>query len=643
MLQSRQLSAIMFTDIVGYTALMGDDEDKAFKLLERNRDLQKPLIESFNGEYIKELGDGVLASFHTVSDAVMCANNIQCASGNIPGLKLRIGIHLGDVVHENDDVFGDGVNIASRIQAIAPIGGVYISESVQKVIANKKDIETKFVFETALKNVKEPVRIYEVVVKKVRRHAEDKAVHKMRAAYPVKSIAVLPFLNLSNDPEQEYFSDGIAEEILNALAHLTDLKVVGRSSSFQFKGRGIDLNEVANKLHVRTVLEGSVRRQYNKLRITVQLINVADGYHLWSERYDREMDDIFAIQDEIAVAITEKLKVTFFDKEKVAASKMPTESKEAYDLYLKGRFYWNRRGLGLKQGLTYFLQAVEKDPDFGLAYAGIADAYALLAFYSLTPSNIAVPKAKEAAERAIAIDPSRIEPHSVLAFLSMIYDYDWVSAKQQFKQAIALNPGYAPTHYWYSNFLSWVESDFELAVEEANRAIELEPLLSHCYNVLSSAHLCHGTFEEARKASTVAIELDASSFLCYSSLGMSLSGEKRYDEAIEVLQTGVNISGRHQYSLLELCWLYSLNGNLTEAKKIRDELVSRSATEFISGLSLCVAAYCSGEPDRSVEYLQLAYEQRAGLLPAVQGYPVFSFIPENDGFRGVLQRMKFPE
>ena len=639
MLQSRQLSAIMFTDIVGYTALMGDDEDRAFELLDKNRELQKPLIESFNGQYIKELGDGVLASFQTVSDAVMCANNIQCATAYIPGLKLRIGIHLGEVVHEKDDVFGDGVNIASRIQAIASIGGIYISEAVQKIIVNKKNIETKFVFEANLKNVKDPVRIYEVVVKNVKR--QQRAVPKLNT--PAKSIAVLPFLNLSNDPEQEYFSDGIAEEILNSLAHLKDLKVVGRSSSFQFKGKGIDLDEVGKKLHVRTVLEGSVRRQDNKLRITVQLINVADGYHLWSERYDRDMNDIFAVQDEIALAITEKLKVTFFDKEKASIAKIPTENKEAYDLYLKGRFYWNRRGLGLKQGLKFFLQAVEKDPDFGLAHAGIADAYALLAFYSLTPSNVSVPKAKEAAERAIAIDPTRIEPHSVLAFLSMIYDYDWVSAKEQFQRAIAINPGYAPTHYWYSNFLSWVERDYEHAVLEAKRAIELEPLLSHCYNVLSSAHLCNRTFEEAREASSIAVELDASSFLSYSSLGMSLSGEKRHEEAIEVLKTGVNISGRHQYSLFELCWLYSLTGNISEAQKIMDELLLRSSTEFISGLSLCVTAYCSGDVNKSVEYLQLAYEERAGLLPSIQGYPVFSFIKDDDRFQSVVKAMKFPE
>src|SRR6266498_4334727 len=225
--QSRQLAAIMFTDIVGYTALMGEDEQKAFELLRKNRQLQKPIIEKFNGTWIKEIGDGVLASFHTVTDAVLCATEIQKKCAAIDDLKLRIGIHLGDVVFENNDVFGDGVNIASRLQALAPIGGIWISESVYKNVANKKDIKTKFVREEILKNVKEAVRIYEVITGNT----------GTAKTTPEKSVAVLPFVNMSNDPEQEYFSDGMAEEILNSLSNLKDLKVARRTSSFQFKGK----------------------------------------------------------------------------------------------------------------------------------------------------------------------------------------------------------------------------------------------------------------------------------------------------------------------------------------------------------------------------------------------------------------------
>ena len=252
--QSRQLAAIMFTDIVGYTALMGNDEQKAFDLLKKNRELQKPIIEQFNGKWIKELGDGVMASFTTVSDAVNAAIKIQEACNTAREFQLRIGIHLGEVVFENEEEFGDGVNIASRIQAIAKPGSIYMSEAVQHNINNKKEINTRFIGEETLKNVNEPMKIYEIIVSREIIPAEKA---------PKKSIAVLPFVNMSNDPEQEYFGDGMAEEIINSLIHLKDLKVAGRTSSLQFKGRNFDLRELGQKLGVNTILEGSVRKQNN--------------------------------------------------------------------------------------------------------------------------------------------------------------------------------------------------------------------------------------------------------------------------------------------------------------------------------------------------------------------------------------------
>src|SRR5688572_8873379 len=316
MSQTRQLAAIMFTDIVGYTALMGDDEQKAFELLKKSRELQKPLIEQNNGRWIKELGDGILASFYTVTDAVLCAGTIQQTCSSTPNLQLRIGIHLGEVIFEDNDVFGDGVNIASRLQAIAPVGGIWVSESVHNNISNKKGFRSQFVREENLKNVKEPVRIYEVSVDVAEQAATVISSAREIKVSPAKSIAVLPFVNMSNDPEQEYFSDGMAEEIINSLSHLKDLNVAGRTSSFQFKGKNLDLRQIGKKLNVSYVLEGSVRKQGDRLRITGQLVNVDDGYHIWSEKFDRQINDVFAIQDEIALAITEKLLDSLLKKDR---------------------------------------------------------------------------------------------------------------------------------------------------------------------------------------------------------------------------------------------------------------------------------------------------------------------------------------
>ncbi|CAN5438256.1 hypothetical protein BH20BAC1_BH20BAC1_29030 [soil metagenome] len=468
---SRQLAAIMFTDIVGYTAIMGEDEQQAFELLRKNRSVQQPAIEKYGGKWIKELGDGVLASFSNVTDAVTCAITIQQSCSEIPGLKLRIGIHLGEVVFENNDVFGDGVNIASRLQALAPIGGIWISEAVHKNISNKKEISTRFIRDEVLKNVKDRVPVYEVNINNGSGQDRGMDVNNRMKSTPEKSIAVLPFVNMSNDPEQDYFSDGMAEEILNSLAHLKDLKVAGRTSAFQFKGKNMDLREVGEKLGVRNVLEGSVRKHGNRLRVTAQLVNVEDGFHLWSEKYDRDMDDIFAIQDEIAFAITEKLKITLFAKDLEIINKTPTQNTDAYELYLKGRFYLNRRGKFIIMGLDYFNQAITIDPDFALAYAGLADACLLTAYYSFKPAKEVMPKAKQSAETAIRLDSSLCEPYSSLGFYYGFYEWNWAKAKKNFCKAIELNPGYVTGHFWYSMLhLSCVEKNFKEAQIEGKNS-----------------------------------------------------------------------------------------------------------------------------------------------------------------------------
>src|SRR6476469_5572606 len=364
---SRHLAAIMFTDIVGYTALMGEDERKAFDLLRKNRNIQRPLIKKHSGAWIKEIGDGVLASFHTVTDAVICAIEIQKACGNINDLKLRIGIHLGEVVFENNDVFGDGVNIASRIQAIAAAGGIYVSGSVYNNISNKKGLETRFVREETLKNVKEPVPVYEVLPS--REHLDITFSKPHIADNAEKSIAVMPFVNMSNDPEQDYFCDGIAEEIINALAQLDHLRVIARTSAFSFKGKNLDVRQIGKMLDVNTLLEGSVRKAGNRLRITTKLVQAADGTNLWSNRYDRELEDVFAIQENIAENVATALQGVLSNKEKEAIRR-PETNIETYENYLWGRQLFHQ--LALKESKLYFEKAIELDSQYALAYAGLA-------------------------------------------------------------------------------------------------------------------------------------------------------------------------------------------------------------------------------------------------------------------------------
>ena len=275
--QSRQLAAIMFTDIVGYTALMGNDEKRAMDILNRNRALHKPVIEKNHGRWIKELGDGVMASFNTVSDAVNSAIEIIQGAQASNEFQLRIGIHLGEVIFEDNDVFGDGVNIAARIQSAASPGTIYVSESVYNNISNKQGIEAKFAKQETLKNVKEPVRMYEIHSSDAKK-AEPAVSKSQPSKSTEKSIAVLPFVNMSNDADQDYFCDGISEEIINALTQLKKIRVIARTSAFAFKGKNIDVREIGKSLDAMTLLEGSVRKAGNRVRITTQLVKASDGY-----------------------------------------------------------------------------------------------------------------------------------------------------------------------------------------------------------------------------------------------------------------------------------------------------------------------------------------------------------------------------
>jgi TolB-like protein/class 3 adenylate cyclase len=322
----RQLSAIMFTDIEGYTAIMQKNEKNAIVIRDRHREVIQQEHEHFNGRIIQFYGDGTLSTFQSIVEAVQCALSMQQKFQQVPKVPVRMGLHIGDIIFNEEHIFGDGVNLTSRVESLGVAGSVLISDKANEELHNHPELKTISVGTYQFKNINRLVEVFalnhEELVKPTpqslsgkteEKKEEDPASHKISAQgknIPYKSIAVLPFVNMSNDSDQEYFSDGIAEEIINSLTHIKDLKVAGRTSSFKFKGKNTELHELGEKLCVRTVLAGSVRKQGNWLRITAQLVNVEDGYHLWSEKYDRKMDDVFAIQDDIAMAITKKLKLT---------------------------------------------------------------------------------------------------------------------------------------------------------------------------------------------------------------------------------------------------------------------------------------------------------------------------------------------
>ena len=462
MSQSRQLASIMFTDIVGYTALMGNDEQRAFEFLKKNRELQKPIIEKFNGRFIKELGDGIMASFNTVSDSVSAAMKIQesCRANN--DYQLRIGIHLGEVLFENDDVFGDGVNIASRIQAITDPGSIFISEAVSANISNKKGMSARFVREERLKNVREPLRIYEVI--------NAGGEYLKESAPPPKemsSIAILPLINMSNDTEQDYFCDGISEEIMNALAQLNNLRVVARSSAFSFKGKSIDVREIGKALNVGTILEGSVRKSGKRLKIVTQLINASSGSQLWSNLYDRELEDIFSIQEDIAASVARAIKGYLTSEEKETIRR-PETIVQAYEYFLKGRQFFH--DLKLPAARDMFRKAISLDSEYALAYAGLADALSWI--FEWEGGDLSVlAEAEQNSLKALTLAPHLAESHASRGYiLALGKKYD--EAQREFEEAIRLNSNCYDAYYFYGRS-SFAKGDMEKSAEMFLKASEV--------------------------------------------------------------------------------------------------------------------------------------------------------------------------
>jgi adenylate cyclase len=558
--QSRQLASIMFTDIVGYTALMGNNEEKAFALLKTNRQLQKPVIESFNGRFIKELGDGIMASFNTVSDSVNAALKIQENCKAINEYQLRIGIHLGEVLFENDDVFGDGVNIASRIQAISEPGSIFVSEAVSANVSNKKGILTRFIREERLKNVREPVRIYEVM-----KSNGDYSTKTPVQLVGQNSIAILPLINMSNDPEQDYFCDGISEEIMNALGQLNNLRVVARTSAFSFKGKNIDVREIGRALNVTNILEGSVRKSGKRLKIVTQLISSSSGSQLWSNLYDRELEDIFSIQEDIASSVATAIKgfLTLEEKETI---RRPETVVEAYEYFLKGRQHFHN--LKLEAARDMFRKAIHLDSEYALAYAGLADALSWL--YEWEGGSFSVlAEAEQSSLKALTLAPNLAESHSSRGYiLALGRKYD--EAEKEFQEAIRLNSNCYDAYYLYGRS-SFSRGDIEKSAEMFLKASEVRQedfqsllLLAQSLRIMGKDNV-HDVIRKGISKARKQLELNPEDVRALSLGSGSLYDLGKKQEAFEWIHRAFSLYPDDAGTLFNAACLYAKDGNKDQA------------------------------------------------------------------------------
>jgi serine/threonine-protein kinase len=425
------------------------------------------------------------------------------------------------------------------------------------------------------------------------------------------SIAVLPFTNMSTDPESEFFADGISEEIINALAQVELLHVVARASAFSFKGKHVDLRVIGERLNVQTVLTGSVRRAGNRLRITAQLQKVADGSQLWSERYDREMKDVFDIQEEIARSIVDRLKISLDEDRPQPLVKARTKNLEAYELYLKGRALLFKRGLGIPQALECFTQAVTLDAEYALAWAGLSDAYTVLGYYGLARPEASMPKATEAARRAIALDSSLSEGHNALACACLLYTWDNADAEREFLRALELAPRYTQARAWYGFFyLGGAMDRWEEGVHHATLAVESDPLSGYTNAVLGCSYVAAGRYGEGITASERAVEIDPDSFLARWTLHGALHGSGRFEEAVAVGEISLTMSGRHAWAMAALASTFAEWGKPADAGAVYAELRARAQRYYVQPTQLAIAASAAGMQDEAIRQVRKAFEIR---------------------------------
>ncbi|MEO7522930.1 MAG: adenylate/guanylate cyclase domain-containing protein, partial [Ferruginibacter sp.] len=531
MASSRQLKAIMFADIAGYTALMQEDEETGLRLRDKFQRKLQEVVSAHYGRILEFKGDGALCSFTSTIEAVRAAIDLQLDMQVEPEVPLRIGMHTGDVVVERNNIYGDGVNIASRIETFAKPGSIFISGKAYDDIKNQKTIEAISLGKFALKNVKDNVEIFAISNAGIK--IPDVATLKGKGEkVQTKSIMVLPFINMSNDQEQEYFSDGLTEELISNLTRLKNIKIISRTTSMLYKGTNKDVKTISDETGASYIMEGSVRKQDNNLRITAQFIDSKRDIHLWAESYRGTMDDVFDIQEKVSVKIVEALQLHLTGSDKNMLEKRYTDDTEAYQLYLQGRFFWTKRNAdSLTNAVKYFEKAIEKDSDYALAWAGLADTYSLMGEYTNTSRREVLAKQTEAINKALQIDNRLGEAHISLAISLMLNQWDWKNSEKEFKIGIELSPNYATGHHWYAELLLFI-GNTEEAFKEITIAVDIDPVSPGILKDKGIHFYYNRKYDDAIELADKALDLDPEFIPAYRLRSLAYQAKGMIEEAI---------------------------------------------------------------------------------------------------------------
>ncbi len=670
----------MFTDIVGYTNLMGSDEVTTLRLIHKNRTIHQKIINKYHGQWLKEMGDGTLASFHSSSDAVLCAQEIQITArkNNIP---LRIGIHEGEMVFSDGDVFGDGVNVASRLESSAQNGCIIISESVYKSIRNKPGLTAEFLEEKQLKNIQDPVKIYRV-------HCQDtgasqvslddfngsRKAAKWRRYFTLagvlvvalliallsnslgvfepyrleNSIVVFPFEDRSPDQSQEYLGDGMAEEVMTLLSRLGVMNVIARRSAFQFKDKNVDIREIGKTLNVIYALEGSIKQSGDRLRVTVELVNTSTGAALWSEAYDREMGDIFSVQQSIAGMIVENMQVKLPDNRKIP-TRQPTLNLDAYNQYLMGNHMLKQHLLSLDtipwlKSIEYYQAAIALDSNYAEPYAGVAYCYYMSTIWSGNKrvTKEIIDSARWYTSRAMQLNPELAEAHMHDALIKYIYDWDWKGSEQAFDLGMKYNPNLTSLICEYSNFLVCMGKTSK-AITICEYAKKIDPLSPFPYAELAYAYMVDRQFEKALGEMKKAKELDPQSLYVSNLLlqiyAMTGKADEFQEEYVRIWPSSPEDVPTPFISLL--VYYYAKLDRMEDAMANFEVLERKAEEQYVQYGLIVPALIAIKDYERAITYVERSYAERESIMVYIKSVYFYEPIHSNPRIVKIMQEMNF--
>ncbi|MDG6925013.1 MAG: adenylate/guanylate cyclase domain-containing protein [Nitrososphaerota archaeon] len=638
MAPERRLAAIMFTDIVGYTALAQSNEAGALSSLESHRSLVRPLFSVHNGREVKTIGDAFLLEFLSARDAVLCAFDVQKKmhdwdSGASKPLAMRIGIHLGDVVHAQGDVYGDAVNVASRLQSLAEAGGICVSRQVFESVRNKTDLEFVPVGEKELKNVEHPMWVY-----RVKMPWEESAISRILA--PRERLAVLPFVSMSPDPNDEYFADGLTEELIGRLSQIRGLEVIARTSIMNYKKKEKNVSDIGRELNVGTVIEGSVRKAGNRIRVTVQVIDANTEGHLFSSNYDSNLDDIFAVQSDVAAKVAESVPGAVLVPKRRNGAEKETADTLAYTYFLQGSQLCNlEEEEPLRQALSLLQQVVTRDPDFARAYAQIAKCYIELGNGGYMSWGESIDEGKVAVTKALLIDPDLPEAHSRLGELQFMADEGIESRGAEFRRALALNPNLAEAHRMLGSLAATI-GDTDGMVRSFEKAYQLDPLAPEVISRLGMAYFYAGREHDALDHWAKTLHLEH--YMNYRFMFDYYVTKGDLVEAERVVEEMEKAGPTLEYTHVNRGYLAAVKGDRKTALEMVEKLEGTHKAGWARAYSAGFIYLGMGDLDKFFEYMFRAAEDHTLSVVTLRYNPLVDRARRDPRFPEVFRRAGMP-